>query len=246
MLTVKLSRLLFETLWRHKIEHRACQQLHKIWVTNINKRAKQVRILFSEISSGSHGCGLLLAAGCLFLWIGTCQQNSATVDEFIGLLCFPLKKIAQPTPWHRLLYTKDLFWFNAEMSTMQWKGNNHSCKMIGTLASCHKMHLHDYEVWWLRKIHRMTAEKKLHSKHIWGVGQWRILEKGDEKESTQNSFPPNIHQNVKRFAKRSKSAQKMESYEKLTAGKKQREKKCPKNCRSHLNEEMWNTLNWNN
>ena len=160
MLTVKLSRLLFETLWRHKIEHRACQQLHKIWVTNINKRAKQVRILFSEISSGSHGCGLLLAAGCLFLWIGTCQQNSATVDEFIGLLCFPLKKIAPPTPWHRLLYTKDLFWFNAEMSTMQWKGNNHSCKMIGTLASCHKMHLHDYEVWWLRKLNKNDSRKE--------------------------------------------------------------------------------------
>ena len=237
MLTVKLSRLLFDTLWGHKIEHRGCQQFH----VNINRRAEE-----QEISSGSHKCGLFLAAGCLFLWIGTCEQNSATVDEFIGLLCFPLKKIAPPTPWHRLLYTKDLFWFNAEMSPMQWKGNNHSCKMIGTLASCHKMHLHDYEVWWLRKIHKMTAEKKLHSKHIWGVGQWRTLEKGDEKESTQNSFPPNIHQNVKRFAKRSKSAQKMESYEKLTAGKKQREKKCPKNCRSHLNEEMWNTLNWNN
>ena len=192
MLTVKLSRLLFDTLWGHKIEHRACQQFH----FNINKRAEQIKLLRSEISSGSHKCGHFLAAGCLFLWIGTCQQNSATFDEFIGLLCFPLKKIASPTPWHRLLYTKDLFWFNAEMSPMQWKGNNHSCKMIGTLASCHKMHLHDYEVWWLRKIHKMTAEKKLHSKHIWGVGQWRTLEKGDEKESTQNSFPPNIHQNV--------------------------------------------------
>ena len=155
MLTVKLSRLLFDTLWGHKIEHRACQQFH----ININKRAEeQVKLLRSEISSGSHKCGHFLAAGCLFLWIGTCEQNSATVDEFIGLLCFPLRKIAPPTPWHRL-FQSILVQCRNVSNAMQWEGNNPSCKMIGTLASCHKMHLHDYEVWWLRKLDRNGSRK---------------------------------------------------------------------------------------
>ena len=133
--------------------------------------------------------------------------------------------------WHHQLLDTDcfnLFWFNAEMSPMQWEGNNPSCKMIGTLASCHKMHLHDYEVWWLRKLNKNDSTKETPLQT--SLGCWPIEDTWERGREIVNSeqFFPKYSSKIKRFAISSKSAQKMESYEKLMAEENKERKKAKK------------------